>query len=126
MEKIKGKDVKGAVEWLLKEGCGCYHFHICDTETKHMHICIGWHDYGDEWQIASKIGMESFNNGMQCDFDIDFDMPYDAETGEVWDTLQEIDSGCDYDAVADALNSDAIEAVNFWLEQEAKGRSIAA
>ena len=123
-EKIDAKTLKGFVEWLKKENCGCCHFRACDTATREIDICVGWHDCGKcgGWKVCWKIGMQNFNNGMQCDLDIDFDMPYDIVTGEVFDTLEEIACNTlkDYATLAAWINRQAREAVKFWIEQEAK------
>jgi hypothetical protein len=85
-----------------------------------MHICIGWHDYGDNCAIAWKIGMESYSNAMQCDLDVDFYMPYD-ENGNVYDTLTEIgDGAADFAAIAREMNECAIEVWNFQKGKETR------
>ena len=130
-EKIDAKTLKGFVECLKKEDCGCCHFKVCDTETREIDICVGWHNYGDgpkengydNWKICWKIGMQKFNNGMHTDLDIDFDMPYDPVSGEVFDTLEVIDCRSnlnEYGELAAWINHRARAAVKFWLEQEAK------
>jgi len=65
---------------------------------------MGWHDNGtdengkQQWVVAWKIGRQTHNNIMQCDFDVDFEMPYVSEAeaavnpelcaGDVDDTLE--------------------------------------
>lgn len=108
LNKINSETVKGYVAWLKKENMGCCHFNVGDTAHYQMHICVGWHDNGDAYEIAWKIGIESFNNAMQCDLDIDFLMPWDEETGEVYDTLQTIEGeDIDWDALANEMNEAA-------------------
>ena len=131
LKKINGETVKGFVQWLKSKNCGCCHFNIGDTDNYMMHICVGWHDYGDgdkaddyqHWVIAWKIGVETFNNAMQCDFDVDFFMPDDGN-GNVYDTLQEIEGdSIDWDALAAEMNETA-EKVYKWqlaLEESTKG-----
>jgi hypothetical protein len=119
LNKIDGKTVKGFVEWLKEKQCGCCHFHLCNTDKHLMHICVGWHDTGDEAVIAWKIGMETLNNALQCDLDMDFLMPYNEETGDVYDTLQEIEDGTtDYRSIAAEMNRVAPDVVKFQMEQE--------
>ena len=142
--KIDGKTLKGFVEWLREQDCGCCHIPVDDTETQTISICVGWlkvsvdigpekplkigkctvytREKRDEWRIYAKIGMQSFNNCMQCDFDIDFEMPYDNETGEVYDTLTEVDCRTmkEYNALAAWLNKEARNALMFQKEQEKK------
>lgn len=130
MKKINANTVKDYVKWLKDKDCGCCHFWIENTATKNMSICVGWHNNGEGWEIAWKIGMESFNNCMQCDLDIDFEMPYDAESGEVYDTLEtivdfansddDILERLDYEAIANSMNEAAPKAVQYQIEQERK------
>ena len=97
--KIDGKTLKGWVAWLKDQDCGCCHRAIGLTDKHEVDVCVGWHNYGDgpkdkdyaNWKICWKIGWQTFNNGMQCDFDIDFDMPYPCnEYNDVYDTVTEV------------------------------------
>ena len=148
LPKIKGKDVRDAVAWLKKADCGCYHFHLTDTDNYRIHICIGWHDYGEghietskdgshplqkwvedpnTWRISWKIGMETFDNGMQTDLDIDFFMPCD-DNDNVYDTLSEIGEPKtmkEWDAIAAEMNLSAKEVVKWQLDYE-KQKGVAA
>ena len=141
LPKITGKTVKDHVEWLRANDCGCCRFHLTDTENYSMYICIGWHDYGeghvemsedgsnplqkwvpdpDSCRIAWKIGMETFDNAMQCDLDVDFIMPYD-ENGEVYDTLGEIGEIGNmkgWNALAAEMNRAAKDAVEWQIAYE--------
>ena len=89
--KIDGKTLKSWVAWLKDQDCGCCHIAIGLTDKHEVDVCVGWHDYGDGWKICWKIGWQTFKNASQCDFDIDFDMPYPCnEYGDVYDTLSEV------------------------------------
>lgn len=126
---IDGATLKAQVEWLKAEDCGCYHKRVGDTETKEIDIVVGWHDTGDGYQIGWKIGMQSFNNGMQCDMDIDFDMPYDETTGEVYDTLELIEgdiAAIDWDALAKRINITAAKAYRWRKGYEEYDKANAA
>ena len=113
LPKIDGKILKDWYEWLKAHDCGCCHMKVGDTELHEVDICMGWHEYDEDdgpdepiklgkkivqtmkhkqvWKIAWKIGWQSFNNAMQCDFDLDFDMPWPCnEYGDVYDTVSEI------------------------------------
>lgn len=131
LPKINGKTVKEQFEWLKKENCGCYHFHLTDTDNYRMHICIGWHDLGDgpkengyhNWKIAWKIGMETFNNAMQTDLDIDFIMPYDEKTGDVYDTesiMVDMTTMKGWNSLAAEMNRTAKEVVKWQIDYEKK------
>ena len=97
--KIDGKTLKGWAAWLKEQNCGCGHMKVGDTAEHEVDVCMGWHDYGDgpkekdysNWKICWKIGWQAFNNGMQCDFDVDFEMPWPCnEQGDVYDTVSEV------------------------------------
>lgn len=40
----------------------------------------------DYTQFCGKVAYQAYNNVMQCDYDVDWTMPYDEKTGEVDDT----------------------------------------
>ena len=90
--------LKGCVDQLVKTQGGCCHLKF-DTDAENDYcICVGWHDYtgdpkdGDSrYKLAWKIGRQSIRNVMQCDFDIDFEMPYNPESGDVDDTINILD-----------------------------------
>lgn len=123
LPKISGKDVKSFVDWLIEIDMGCCHFHVYDTDEMALSICVGWHDYGDCFRIAWKIGMQTHNNIMQCDFDVDFDMPYNRETGDVYDTLDEIipseiKTMKEWNQIASRMNKAAKDVVLFEIKEE--------
>lgn len=87
LNKVTGKWVKGCYKDLEKEGCGCCHLTFGDSGNHEICVCVGWHNLGDgpeeedhdHWVIAWKIGWQTFDNGMQTDLDIDFDMPWNTK-----------------------------------------------
>jgi hypothetical protein len=112
LTKLTGKLVKEWYHWLSSEKDGCCSLCFDSTEKYNYVVCMGWHHYDDEmvldkngnpvqgehgikyrpvWKIAWKIGRQTRNNIMQCDFDVDFEMPYNDETGDVDDTLEVIE-----------------------------------
>lgn len=114
LNDLTGKMVKEWYEWLLKEGMGCCSRPFAITDKYRYCVCMGWHNYGDvkPWsdkdeygadgfRVAWKIGRQTLNNIMQCDLDVDFEMPYvtkamakaDPELceGDVDDTLEEVE-----------------------------------
>ena len=119
-KKIDGKTAKKWYEWLKKENMGCCHLSVGQTAKNDICICMGWHDDGEDGSIAWKIGQQSFRNAMQTDLDIDFDMPYDPETGDVYDTLSYLDGAdsrdFDWDSLADEMNSTAQEVYEYACE----------
>ena len=78
---------------------GTYHWHLdCDDDGNDWAIVMASMDYdGDGESLYAKLAYQPSNSIMQCDYDIDWLMPYDEETGEVWDTELYVDS---YNAVS--------------------------
>lgn len=88
---ITGAALKSAYASLVAEGEGCWSFCYAGDEKLCYFVCMGWHDMGDDptggpWEVFLKIGRQSRKSIMQCDFDLDFDMPW-YEGGELYDTL---------------------------------------
>lgn len=120
---IKAKEIKQAVDFLLKEKEGCYFKPLkIDNGNNKWGIVIGWGAGFDEqektsfsdgeYRICSKIAYN--DNALQCDYDIDFVMPYDKETGEVYDTDTEL--GTDFEAEALRLSKEFEEVASlFWI-----------
>ena len=99
--KVTGKWLKSCYEWLVKEGEGCCHLVIGTTAKHNVCVCVGWTkvdvDDGpgepvtvgncttetrkshEEWKVAWKIGWQTFDNVMQTDLDLDFDMPWNTK-----------------------------------------------
>lgn len=151
LPKIDGKTLKSWYEWLKEQDCGCCHMKIGDTELHEVDICMGWHQFEEDsektiprkigntvvyireckpvWKIAWKIGWQGFNNGMQCDLDIDFDMPWPCnEYGDVYDTLSEvgeITAMKDWNRLAAEINRTAKEVYKAACEIDAKATGLA-
>ena len=80
LDQVTGKWLKGCYKWLVNEDCGCCHLVFGTTANHEVCVCVGWTDDGTEdGKIAWKIGWQKFNNGMQTDLDIDFDMPWNTQ-----------------------------------------------
>ena len=142
LKKITGKDFKEAVDWLLKEKQGCVH-QVLGTTNDGTELCfvVGWSkgtDYGDDdkkygyfdegYCISAKIGYQHRNNAMQTDYDWDFNMPYDLETGDVWDTSSYVPRDADWEREAADYNKEAEkiwaaygdpDGKNFWDDDKA-------
>ena len=89
LRDVTGKFVKESIAWLEKEQMGCCSICFAMDDKYNYAVCIGWHDCGrNDWSVAWKIGRQTTNNIVQCDFDVDFDMPYSYESGDVDDTLE--------------------------------------
>lgn len=110
---IKAEEIKQAVDFLLKEPNGCFFKKLLtDNDNNAWGIVIGWSGGFDrhvatpfsdgEYRICSKIAIN--DSALQCDYEWDFTMPYDKETGEVFDTSTEL--GTDFEAEALRLNKE--------------------
>jgi len=111
LNKLTGKMVKEWYAWLRKEDMGCCSVWFASTDKYRYCVCMGWHDFGegpdeergftDGFRVAWKIGRQTHNNIMQCDLDVDFEMPYVTEQmakddpglceGGVDDTIEEVE-----------------------------------
>ena len=144
LPKIDGKTLKNWYEWLKEQDCGCCHMKIGDTELHEVDVCMGWHQYEEEetrdevsgsrrfkpvWKIAWKIGWQGFHNAMQCDLDVDFDMPGPCnEYGDVYDTLSEVgEPGTmkDWNKLAGEINKTARDAFERAVEIDKKAMADA-
>ena len=66
-----------------------------DTDNNDWAIVLGWADGFDvtesddctdgTWRLCVKLAYQPWNSVCQCDYDVDWLMPYDEETGEVDD-----------------------------------------
>lgn len=121
LKQITAKDFKDAVS-SLTNGYTCWRKLLGRTDAgTELVFVIGWSDAGyDEedakkngyadgrYTICSKIACQSRYNGSQTDYDIDFEMPYDKETGDVWDTDTMVSNNeSDWEADAATYNKDA-------------------
>ena len=124
-----GKWLKGCVDWLVKTKDGCCNLTIDGDDKDYYCICVGWHDYtgnpkdGDSrYKLAWKIGRQSIRNAMQCDFDIDFEMPYNPESGDVDDTINILDplpkTKRDWEREATLARKEARRIWREWAEEE--------
>ena len=144
LPKIDGKTLKGWYEWLKEQDCGCCHMKIGDTELHEVDVCMGWHQYEEEetrdevsgsrrfkpvWKIAWKIGWQGFHNAMQCDLDVDFDMPGPCnEYGDAYDTLSEVgepETMKDWNKLAGEINKTARDAFERAVEIDKKAMADA-
>ena len=91
LKDVTGKFARSSVKWLHARQMGCCSIWFATDDRYNYSVCIGWHDGGHGWEVAWKIGRQTTNNIMQCDFDVDFEMPYSDESGDVDDTLETIE-----------------------------------
>ena len=124
-----GAWLKNCVDWIVKTQSGCINLKFDNDAENDYCVCVGWHDYtgdpddGDSrYKLAWKIGRQSIRNVMQCDFDIDFEMPYNPETGDVDDTLHVLDplprTKRDWKHEATLARKEARRIWREWAEEE--------
>ena len=68
---------------------GTYHWYLStDDKGNDWAIVMSYMDYDDDGNesLYAKLAYQPSNSIMQCDYDIDWLMPYDEETGELYDT----------------------------------------
>lgn len=126
MSKITLEELESDIAWLNAEKAGCCHHVVAYTDAGTvLAIVIGWSDGFEAapagtpnadgtWRVCAKIAYQHSNNAMQCDFDIDWYMPYNLDTGEVDDTSTEITAT---QANVDWLNDTAKRVWKDWRIQ---------
>lgn len=66
---------------------GCAWVSLAEDRRMRYVIVVGWADDGEGHdELRAKVARQPLDSAMQCDYDIDWEMPYDERTGEVWDT----------------------------------------
>lgn len=130
LKNVTGKELKKWYEGLVREQAGCCSINFASTKKYRYCVCMGWQSgYGPAseetwlyekdgdlhpafcppvdpkeadkgWRICWKVGRQTHDNIMQCDYDVDFEMPYVTEKmakddpelceGEVDDTNSDI------------------------------------
>lgn len=77
------------------ETCGTVHWVLGQDKGRTLALVVGWlDDGGGSCGLAAKIAVQPRNSGMQCDYDIDWDMPY-RDDGEVYDNEITLDEASD-------------------------------
>ena len=80
LRKVTGRWLRQVYDELVEQDCGCAHIPFLATAHHWVRVCVGWtYDGAGEDSVAWKIGWQTFNNAMQTDLDIDFDMPRNTE-----------------------------------------------
>lgn len=103
VEYMKRTKFNGTYYWVLGE----------DDDYNNWAIVLGWADgfEADEtddcldgtWRLCVKLAYQSWNNISQCDYDWDWTMPFDEDSGEVDDTEISIYPNNDFEETIDWL-----------------------
>lgn len=135
LEEVSGSLMREWHAWLRENGCGCCSLQFADTDMYRYFVCMGWHDMGEGgWSICWKIGRQTRNSAMQCDLDLDFEMPFVTEgmakadgslvEGDVDDTLEVVGNPVDsrgWDALAADMRKEARRVFGKWSKMEREG-----
>jgi len=130
---VTADELKKAADYLAstKEEGGCYRWKVyANTEdNKDISIVLGWTDgfdkndpdkdkyQDDTWRLAVKVGYQPSNSIMQCDYDIDFYLPYNPDTGDVCDDCEYcIYETTDFEALAKDINKNTSWVIKHWKE----------
>lgn len=122
IREVTGRFAKESYEWLEKGQMGCCSICFDSDDRYNYAVCVGWTETGGgtEDAIAWKIGRQTRNNIMQCDFDTDFEMPYSDESGDVDDTRRIIEcrpeNMLEWSAVAKKMRDEARRVFSQWKE----------
>lgn len=95
--RLINKFTKAVEDMIWGKHSGTYHWTLGrDENGNDWAIVLGWADGFDTeenddctlgtWRLCVKLAYQPWNSLMQCDYDIDWLMPYDEESGEVDDT----------------------------------------
>ena len=99
---------------------GTYHWYLGqDDNNNDWAIVLGWQDgyeedknddcMQDTWRICLKLAYQSSNSMLQCDYDIDWLLPYNPKTGDVYETEYSIYPNSDIALYVHYLLRDAVE-----------------
>ena len=90
-----------------------------DDKNNNWAIVLGWQDGYEKdenddcldgtWRICIKLAFQPSNSILQCDYDIDWLIPYNPKTGDVYETEYPIYPNSDIALYVHYLLRDAIE-----------------
>jgi hypothetical protein len=130
---VTADELKKAADYLAstKEQGGCYSWKVYANTDDHKDISIvlGWTDgfdkndpdkdkyQDDTWRLAVKVGYQPSNSMMQCDYDVDFNLPYNPDNGDVCDDCEYcIYETTNFEALAKDINQNASWVIKHWKE----------
>ena len=128
---VTGDQLKGAADHLAstKEQGGCYHWKVCSQGDQDIAVVLGWTKfpdeddsckdkyYDDDFRLAVKIGYQPSDSIMQCDYDVDFNLPYNPDTGDVCDDCEYcIYETTDFKSLANDINNNIDWVIKHWKE----------
>ena len=95
--ELTEKISKAIKEMRSSHDCGTYYWYLGqDDNNNDWAIVLGWQDGYEEdkndnctngtWRICMKLAFQPSNSMLQCDYDIDWLLPYNPKTNEVYET----------------------------------------
>lgn len=116
IEKIS----KAIKEMRSSHDNGTYYWYLGqDDKNNDWAIVLGWQDGYEEdkndnctdgtWRICIKLAYQPSNSMLQCDYDIDWLMPYNPKTNEVYETEYSIYPNSDIALYVHYLLRDAVD-----------------
>lgn len=104
---------KAVAEMRRTHGDGTYYWIIGEDEKNDWAIVLGWGNGFEEnpnddctdgtWRICAKLAFQSKKSIMQCDYEVDWLMPYDEETMGVYNNEVSIYPNTDLQSVVNWL-----------------------
>ena len=96
---VTGHEIRDWVKWLLENQEGCCHKRLRFGERNVLCVSVGWRQYEDfdgsseviegndfnprerklGWKVVAELGFQSYNNIMQTDLDVDFQLPWNTQ-----------------------------------------------
>ena len=82
------KDIDNMLQYALDnpEYTGTWFYPLGNYDRCRWAIVASYMNYGNGDKLYAKVASQPLNSIMQCDYDIDWEMPYDSIHGEVYDT----------------------------------------
>lgn len=128
-KRLRWDTLREAVAFLMQRKSGCFHYTVWDDGENDWAIVVGFmadciddpNFFGDGRGagLYYKIAYQPHDSGMQCDFGLDWEMPYN-EDGEVDDTCTPVwkpDTSKGWRILADEINETANRVVNDEIDR---------
>ena len=118
--ELTEKISKAIKELRSSHDCETYYWYLGqDDNNNDWAIVLGWQDGYEEdknddctngtWRICIKLAFQPSNSMLQCDYNIDWLMPYNKKTGEVYETEYSIYPNSDIALYVHYLLRDAVD-----------------
>ena len=95
-EKLTEQISKAIKEMRTSHDNGTYHWHLGQDDNNDWAIVLGWQDGYEEdknddctngtYRICLKLAYQPINSMLQCDYDIDWLLPCNPKTGDIYES----------------------------------------